>query len=213
MRPKLLRSYLLAGLVVWLPILVTIGVLRFIIDLLDNTLALIPHAYQPEQLIGQHIPGFGVILSLILLFVTGIIATNYFGQRLVLWGESLLSKIPLVRSIYKTVKQVINAVLSTNSEAFRKVVLIEYPRKGLWSIAFQTGAANPEINSKIREEMISVFIPTTPNPTSGFLMMLPKQETVELDMSIDEALKFIISLGVMPSVTEAALLEQQINIK
>lgn len=205
MRTKSLRSYLLAGLVVWLPILITIGVLRFIIDLLDNTVALIPKAYQPEQLIGHYIPGLGVILSLVILLITGIVATNYLGQRLVGWGESVLSKIPLVRSIYKTVKQVINAVLSTNSEAFRKVVLIEYPRKGLWSIAFQTGAANTAINAKTKDEMISIFIPTTPNPTSGFLMMLPKQEAIELDMSIDEALKFIISLGVMPLTSEAAL--------
>ncbi|MCW8407533.1 DUF502 domain-containing protein [Legionella sp. PATHC035] len=205
MKALSLRSYLLTGLVVWLPILITIGVLRFIIDLLDNTLALIPKAYQPEQLIGHYIPGLGVILSLIILLVTGIIATNYFGQRLVEWGESILVKIPLVRSIYKTVKQVINALLSTNSEAFRKVVLIEYPRKGLWSIAFQTGAASTSINNKTKEELVSIFIPTTPNPTSGFLMMLPRTDVIELDMSIDEALKFIISLGVMPPMSEAAL--------
>ncbi|MCW8385672.1 DUF502 domain-containing protein [Fluoribacter dumoffii] len=205
MKSMSLRSYLLTGLVVWLPILITIGVLRFIIDLLDNTLALIPKAYQPEQLIGHYIPGLGVILSLVILLITGVIATNYFGQRIVEWGESLLVRIPLVRSIYKTVKQVINAVLSTNSEAFRKVVLIEYPRKGLWSIAFQTGSANTALNTKTNQEMVSVFIPTTPNPTSGFLMMLPRNDVIELDMSIDEALKFIISLGVMPPVTEAAL--------
>ncbi len=200
-----LRSYLLAGLVVWLPILITMGVLRFIIDLLDNTVALIPKAYQPEQLIGHYVPGIGVILSLIILLVTGVIVTNYLGQRLVGWGESVLDRIPLVRSIYKTVKQVINAVLSTNSEAFRKVVLIEYPRKGLWTIAFQTGTANTAINNKTKDEMISVFIPTTPNPTSGFLIMLPRNDVIELDMSIDEALKFIISLGVMPPLSEAAL--------
>ncbi len=200
-----LRSYLLAGLVVWLPILITMGVLRFIIDLLDNTVALIPKAYQPEQLIGHYVPGIGVILSLIILLVTGVIVTNYLGQRLVGWGESALDRIPLVRSIYKTVKQVINAVLSTNSEAFRKVVLIEYPRKGLWTIAFQTGTANTAINNKTKDEMISVFIPTTPNPTSGFLIMLPRNDVIELDMSIDEALKFIISLGVMPPLSEAAL--------
>lgn len=194
-----IRRYLLAGLVVWLPILITMVVLRFIIDLLDNTLALIPKAYQPEQLLGIHIPGLGVILSLLLLVTTGIFATNFLGQRLVLWGESLLSKIPLVRSIYNSVKQVINTILSTNSDAFRKVLLIEYPRKGLWTIGFQTGAVNSEINSKINKEIISLFIPTTPNPTSGFLVIIPKQETIELNMSIDEALKFIISLGVMQS--------------
>lgn len=200
-----LRSYLLAGLVVWLPILITIGVLRFIIELLDNTLALVPKAYQPEQLIGHYIPGLGVILSLIILLVTGVIATNYLGQRLVGWGESILSRIPLVRTIYKTVKQVIHTVLSTNSEAFRKVVLIEYPRKGLWSIAFQTGSANAVINNKVKDDMISLFMPTTPNPTSGFLIMLPRSDVMELDMSIDEALKLIISLGVMPPPSEAAL--------
>ncbi|WP_407927635.1 DUF502 domain-containing protein [Legionella fallonii] len=174
-------------------------VLRFIIDLLDNTLALIPKAYQPEQLIGIHIPGLGVILSLVLLVSTGIFATNFFGQRLVNWGEYVLSRIPLVRSIYYSVKQVIHTVLSTNSEAFRKVLLIEYPRKGLWTIGFQTGGANTEINKHTHNEMISMFIPTTPNPTSGFLLMVPKQEAIELNMSIDEALKFIISLGVMQS--------------
>lgn len=212
MKSKSIRSYLLAGLVVWLPILITMGVLNFIINLLDTTLELIPKAYQPEQLIGVHIPGFGVVLSLILLITTGIFATNFLGQRLMSWGESILSRIPLVRSIYNSVKQVINTILSTNSDAFRKVLLIEYPRKGLWSIGFQTGAVNPEINTHTNEELISLFIPTTPNPTSGFLIMIPKQEAIELNMSIDEALKFIISLGVMQSKS-AAPLEQQIKIK
>lgn len=211
MKPKSIRSYLLAGLVIWLPILITMGVLHFIIDLLDHTLALIPKAYQPEQLIGIHIPGLGVILSLLLLVGTGILAANYFGQRLMSWGESILSRIPLVRSIYNSVKQVINTILSTNSEAFRKVLLVEYPRKGLWTIGFQTGAVNAEISNKINEEMISLFIPTTPNPTSGFLVMIPKQEVIELSMSIDEALKFIISLGVMQTNTAMPLVPTKIN--
>ncbi|MDR3442269.1 MAG: DUF502 domain-containing protein [Legionella sp.] len=206
MKTKLLRGYLLAGLIVWLPILITMGVLRFIIDLLDS---LIPNAYQPEQWLGHYIPGVGVILSLILLLITGMLATNYFGQRLVSWSDSMLSRIPLVRSIYKAVKQVINAILSTNGEAFRKVVLIEYPRKGLWSIAFQTGSTNTEINEKSKQEMITVFIPTTPNPTSGFLIMVPKKDAIELDMSIDEALKFTISLGVMQPDAAAAIANQQ----
>lgn len=196
---KSIRSYLLTGLIVWLPILVTMGVLNFIFNLLDSTLKLIPKAYQPEQLLGVHIPGFGVILSLLILWCTGLFATNFFGQRLVAWGESLLSKVPLVRSIYTAVKQVINTVLSSNSEAFRKVLLIEYPRKGLWSIAFQTGPVSPEINEQSQEELLSLFIPTTPNPTSGFMIMVPKKEVRELNMSIDEALKCIISLGVMQS--------------
>jgi uncharacterized membrane protein len=204
-KPKSLRSYLLAGLVVWLPILVTIGVLRFIIDLLDRTLALLPKGSQPDQLLGFHIPGLGVILSFVLLVITGILATNFLGQRLVTWGELILAKIPLVRSIYNAVKQVINTLFSSNSEAFRKVLLIEYPRKGLWSLAFQTGTVSPEISAHTKEEMVSLFIPTTPNPTSGFLLMLPKREAIEVNMSIDEALKFIISLGVMQSNSPTTL--------
>ena len=133
MKNVAIRRYLLAGLVVWLPILATFGILRFIVDLLDQTISLLPLAYQPKQLFGVRIPGFGVLLSLVLLFFTGIIATNFFGQRVVLWSESVLDKIPLVRSIYNASKQVIQAIFATNSNAFRKVLLVEYPRKGMWS--------------------------------------------------------------------------------
>ena len=203
---KSLRSYLITGLIVWLPILVTFVVLRFIIELLDKTIALLPTAYQPQHLIGMRIPGLGVIISLLLLLATGILATNFFGQRLMAWGEALLAKIPLVRSIYNAVKQVMQAIFATNSQAFRKVLLIEYPRKGSWSIAFLTGSPNSEILTATGEELLSVFVPTTPNPTSGFLMMIPKKETIELSMTIEEALKFIISLGVMQS-------EQQVQIE
>ncbi|WP_028387679.1 DUF502 domain-containing protein [Legionella fairfieldensis] len=206
MNSKSLRRYLLAGLIVWLPILVTIVVLRFIVELLDGTMALLPAAYRPEQLVGMHIPGLGVIISLILLITTGVLATNFLGQHLVAWGEAVLAKIPLVRSIYNASKQVIQAVFATNSQAFRKVLLIEYPRKGLWSLAFLTGTSHPEVLSRTGEEMLSLFVPTTPNPTSGFLMMIPKENAIELSMSIEEALKFIISLGVVapptPPMTE-----------
>lgn len=197
MKSLLIRRYLLAGLVVWLPILATFGILRFIVDLLDQTLSLIPTAYQPEQLFGFRIPGFGVLLSLLLLLITGIVATNLLGQRLVIWSESILDRIPLVRSIYNASKQVIQAIFATNSQAFRKVLLVEYPRKGMWSIAFQTGAGNAMVNEELGTEMLSIFIPTTPNPTSGFLMMVPKSDVREIAMTIDEALKFIISLGMM----------------
>ncbi len=200
MKGSSIRSYLLAGLVVWLPVLVTIVVLRFIIDLLDQTMALIPHAYQPQQLIGFNVPGLGVLLSLILLLITGIVATNFLGQRLVTWSEAILDRIPLVRTIYNGSKQVIQAVFATNSQAFRKVVLIQYPREGIWSIAFQTGTAHPEVTKHTGVEMISVFIPTTPNPTSGFLMMVPKADAIELSMTTEAALKFVISLGVMQHV-------------
>lgn len=205
---KSLRSYLLAGLVVWLPILVTFVVLRFIVDILDNTIALLPKSYQPEQLIGMRIYGLGVIISLILLLGTGILATNFLGQRLMSWGEAILAKIPLVRSIYNAAKQVIQAIFATNSQAFRKVLLIEYPRKGIWSLAFLTGSSYPELQEHTGEEMLSLFIPTTPNPTSGFLMMVPKRDAIELSMTIDEALKLIISLGVMQSTPQQLQLEK-----
>lgn len=197
MKGKLIRSYLLAGLVVWLPILVTFVVLRFIVDLLDQSVALLPYAYQPEQLVGYHLPGLGVLLSLLLLFITGLLATNFLGQKLVGWSESILDRIPLVRSIYNATKQMIQAVFSTNSLAFRKVLLIEYPRKGLWSLAFQTGSVRADITKHTGVEMLSIFIPTTPNPTGGFLLMIPKSDVVELPMSVDDAFKLIISLGVM----------------
>ncbi|KTD08274.1 DUF502 domain-containing protein [Legionella jamestowniensis] len=205
MKSKIFRRYILAGLVVWLPIVVTFIVLRFVIELLDKTMALLPNAYRPDTLLGVHIPGLGVILSLLIIFVTGIIATNYFGQRLVDFGEKILARIPLVRSVYNASKQVIHALFASNSQAFRKVLLVEYPRKGMWSIAFLTGSTDGSvISSHTEEEMISLFIPTTPNPTSGFLIMVPKNEAIEISMTVDEALKFIISLGVMQTTTAVA---------
>lgn len=204
MKSVTIRRYLLAGLVVWLPILATFGILSFIVDLLDKTISLLPKAYQPEQLVGFHMPGLGVVISLLLLLFTGLIATNFLGQRLVTWSELVLDKIPLVRSIYNASKQVIQAIFATNSQAFRKVLLVEYPRKGLWSIAFQTGIANSMISQKVGTEMLSIFIPTTPNPTSGFLMMVSKSDVIELPMTIDEALKFTISLGMMQPIDPIA---------
>lgn len=194
---KPIRSYLLAGLAVWLPILVTIAVVRFLVDLMDQSMALLPETYQPERWLGFPIPGFGVVLSLVILFVTGLIATNFLGQRLVRWGESILDRIPLVRSVYSATKKMIQAVLSTNSQAFRKVLLVEYPRKGLWTLAFQTAQTSKEITQHTGTEMLSIFVPTTPNPTGGFLMMIPKSDVIELAMTVDEAFKLIISLGVM----------------
>lgn len=197
MKKKSIRSYLFAGLVVWIPIIVTFTVIRALVDLLDKSIALLPKGYQPEQLIGMHLPGFGVIFSLLLLFVTGIIATNFLGQRLFRWSEAILDRIPLVRSIYSATKQVMETVFSSNSQAFRKVLLVEYPRKGMWTIAFQTGAASKEVCQETGKELVTIFVPTTPNPTSGFLMMIPKSDTKALSMSIDDALKLTISLGVM----------------
>src|SRR3990167_9725417 len=192
---KIIRNYLLAGLIVWLPVVVTIVVLRFIIELLDGTVALLPHAYQPEQLLGLNLPGAGVILSLLALLITGMIATNFLGQHLVAIGEAIVTKIPFVSSIYKASKQIIQAIFSTNSQAFRQVVLVEYPRKGMWSLGFLTNKESTLLNSD--HKMATVFVPTTPNPTSGFLLLVATKDLQEIDMSVDEALKFIISLGVM----------------
>ena len=203
MKTASIRRYLLAGLIVWLPILVTVGILRFIVDLLDRTLALVPAAYQPDALFGVPIPGFGVLLSLLLLFMTGLLATNFLGERLVKWSEAVLDKIPLVRSIYNTSKQVIQAIFGSNGQAFRKVLLVEYPRKGSWSLAFQSGIASPVISQHVNEPLLCVFIPTTPNPTSGFQMMMPKSEVIELSMTVDEALTFIISLGMKQPIPAA----------
>lgn len=197
MKKTHLRRYLIAGLLVWVPIMVTLLVIRFIIGILDSTMNLLPEAYQPDTLLGVHIPGLGILISLIIVFITGIAVTNYFGHRIVGFGESILDRIPLVRSIYKAVKQVLTTIFSSGSKSFRKVLLVEYPRKGLWSIAFQTGTSNDEVKQKSGQDLITVFIPTTPNPTSGFLILVPLADAIELEMSVDEALKMVISLGVV----------------
>ena len=194
---KSLRSYLLTGVIVWTPILVTIWVLQFIVEILDSSIALLPEAYQPARWSGINIPGYGVILSLLVLLLTGIFATNFFGQRMVEWSEAFLDKIPLVRSIYNTSKQVMQAIFSSSSTAFRKVVLVEYPRQGLWTLAFQTSESVPLLGEDAQSEHISIFVPTTPNPTGGFLLIVPKSQVKEVALTVDEALKYIISLGVM----------------
>ena len=193
----LIRRYLLSGLLVWVPIWVTFLMVRFLIEAMDRSLMLIPRAYQPDHLLGIHIPGLGLIFTLILLFLTGMIAANFLGQRLVSLWDSFMSRIPLVRSVYAGVKKILETLLSPSGKAFRKVLLVEYPRKGLWSIAFQTSESCSEVAGKLNAEVVTIFIPTTPNPTSGFLMMLPKTEVHELNMTVDDALKLVISLGVV----------------
>lgn len=192
-----IRRYLIAGLLVWLPIWVTLLVIKFVIDILDGTMSLLPHAYQPEQLLGFAVPGLGVVISILVVFFTGMLVANFLGRKLVAFGEGIVARIPLVRSIHSAVKQVAVTLFSKDGQSFRKVYLVEYPRKGLWSVAFQAGTCADEITKQVGEEMITIFIPTTPNPTSGFLMLIPKKEAVELKMSVDQALKFIISLGVV----------------
>lgn len=192
-----MKRYLIAGLLVWVPLGVTFMVIKFLVDMLDKSLLLIPLKYRPETLIGIDIPGLGVVISAIIVLSTGMIVANLFGKRMVAFWESFLARIPLVRSIYSSVKQILETVFSSGGQAFRKVVMLEYPRKGLWTLAFQSSSDVGEAQHKTGTEVMNVFIPTTPNPTSGFFIMVPKSDVIELDMSLDDGLKMIISAGVV----------------
>jgi len=192
-----LRRYLVAGLLVWVPLGITIWVLVFLINTLDKTLLLLPESVRPEAVFGFHIPGLGVVLFFAILLLTGAIAANFFGARLIVIWESVLGRIPFVKSIYSSVKQVSDTLLSEKGNAFRKALLVEYPYPGSWTIAFLTGAPATEIAQDLVDEHVSVYVPTTPNPTSGYFLMLPRKRIRELDMTVDEALKYIISMGVV----------------
>jgi len=192
-----MRKYLIAGLLVWMPLGITFLVVRAIVGFLDKILLWLPAAYQPDALLGIHIPGLGVVLAIILVLATGMIVANLLGRRIVAAWESLLSRIPVVRSLYAGIKQIMEAVLATDAKSFRKVLLIEYPRKGVWSLAFMTSDSLGEVQAKTTSDVISVFIPTTPNPTSGFVLMVPNSDVIHLDMSVEEGLKMIISMGVV----------------
>ena len=191
------KRYLIAGLLVWVPLGITIWVLHFLVSTLDQTLLLVPEGARPEALFGFHIPGLGVVLSFLILLLTGALAANFFGARLILVSESLLGRIPVVKSIYSSVKQVSDTLLSDSGNAFRKALLVEYPYRGCWTIAFQTGTPAIAVAGYLADEHISVYVPTTPNPTSGFFLMLPRARVHDLDMTVDEALKYIISMGVV----------------
>jgi|TARA_B110000881_G_scaffold212843_1_gene223086 uncharacterized membrane protein len=194
---KRVRTFLVAGLLVWVPLGVTIILLKILVDLMDQTLLLLPMAYRPETLLGFRIPGLGILLSLLVLLVTGILVANILGRKLVYFWESVLKRIPLVRSIYSAAKQFAEIVFTDNTQSFNRVMLIEYPRKGLYSLCFQTSSNLGEVQAKTGEDVVCVFIPTTPNPTSGLILMVPKSEVIELDMEIEEALQMIVSLGVV----------------
>jgi uncharacterized membrane protein len=194
---KRLRRYIVAGILVWLPIGVTIFLLRILVGLLDRTLVLIPAKYQPEQFLGFAIPGLGIVLTILVLLVTGVLAANFVGRAMVNLWESALHRIPVVRSVYSAAKNFAEIVFSDSSQSFKKVLLIEYPRKGLYSLAFQTSSELGEVQGRTGEDVLCTFVPTTPNPTSGFIIVVPRKDVIELDMDIDEALKMIISLGVV----------------
>jgi uncharacterized membrane protein len=191
------KRYVIAGLLVWVPLGITIWVLHFLVTTLDQTLLLVPESARPEAVFGFHIPGLGVVLSFAILLLTGVLAANFFGARLILISESLLGRIPVVKSIYSSVKQVSDTLLSDTGNAFRKALLVEYPYPGSWTIAFQTGTPAIAVAGYLVGEHVSVYVPTTPNPTSGFFLMLPRSRVYDLDMTVDEALKYIISMGVV----------------
>ncbi|RYF06896.1 MAG: DUF502 domain-containing protein, partial [Comamonadaceae bacterium] len=192
-----LRKWLFTGLLVIVPGVITAWVLNWIISMLDQTLQILPGSWQPDRLLGFHIPGFGVLLTLAILLAVGALASNFAGRKLVEWGDALVSRIPVVRSIYSSVKQVSDTIFSESGNAFRTAVLVQWPREGVWTVAFVTGAPSGEVAAYLRDEFVSVYVPTTPNPTGGYFVMLRKSDCIELDMSVDAALKYIVSMGVV----------------
>ena len=195
-RKRSVRRYLVAGVLVWLPILATIWVVSFMLRIMDRTLLLLPPTYRPEALVGFSLPGVGALFALIVLLLTGLLVTNLIGRRLVVWGEELLNRIPLVRTVYGGVKSFAESVFS-QSNSFRKVVMVEYPRAGAWSIGFLTAEDVPEISDKMGEPHVAVYISAALNATAGYLVVVPRRQVVELDMSVDEAMKMIITCGVV----------------
>ncbi len=196
-RVKRLRRYLVAGILVWVPLGVTFLLLRLAVNLMDKTLAIIPQPYRPDELLGFHVPGLGIILTFLVLLLTGMLAANFVGRYVVGGWESLLDRIPVVRSIYSAAKNFAEIVFSDSEHSFKRVLMIEYPRRGLYSLAFQTSSSLGEVQGRTGEEVVCCFVPTTPNPTSGFVIVVPRKEVIFLDMEVDEALKMIISLGVV----------------
>lgn len=192
-----LRRYIVAGLLFWVPVGVTLFVLNLFVGIMDRTLVLLPPAYRPEHLLGFRIPGLGIVLTVVVLVVTGILVANLVGRRLVTFYEGILHRIPLVRTVYSASKNFAEVLFTDTNQAFKKVLLIEYPRKGVHSLCFQTATELMEIQARTSEELICVFVPTTPNPTSGFILMVPRADVIELDMDVESALKMIVSLGVV----------------
>ena len=209
-----MKRYFITGLLIWVPLGITAWALKFLISTMDQSLLLLPNSLNPENLVGVYIPGMGAVLTLLVVFLTGLATTNIIGQRLVIFWEGVLWRIPVVKSIYYGVKQVSDTLFSSQGEAFRKALLVQYPREGSWTIAFMTGSPGGDVVNHLKGEYVSVYVPTTPNPTSGFFLMMPRSDVIELDMSVDAALKYIISMGVVapgngkkhPSPSQAVLL-------
>lgn len=190
-----MKKYLITGLLVWIPLAITLWVLHLIVTTMDQTLTLLPQVFVPEYT--HYVPGLGVLLTILVVLLTGVLASNILGQRLLRVWERMLGRIPVVKSIYSGVKQVSDQLFTPGGQAFRKALLVQYPRLGSWTIAFQTGQPGGDVANHLKGDYVSVYVPTTPNPTSGFFLMLPRQDVIELDMSVDEALKYVVSMGVV----------------
>jgi len=193
-----MKKYFITGLLIWIPIVVTIWVLKFIFDFLDQSLLLLPLAFQTESWLGVHIPGLGAILTVGVVFATGFLATNFVGAQLVQLWHDVLNRIPVVNSIYSSVKQISDTLFSSSGQAFRKAVLVQWPHEGAWTIAFLTGTPGGDVVNHVPPDCLSVYVPTTPNPTGGYFVIVKRSDVVELDMTVDQALKYIISMGVVP---------------
>ncbi|MFZ6674628.1 DUF502 domain-containing protein [Undibacterium sp. Rencai35W] len=192
-----MRKYFITGLLILVPLAITLWVLHAIISTMDQSLLLLPVQWRPEALFGFKIPGLGTILTLLIIFVTGLLTQNFIGNYVVKIWEALLNRIPIVNSIYSSVKQVSDTLFSSSGNAFRKAVLVQYPRQGSWTIGFLTGVPGGDVVQHLDGDYVSIYVPTTPNPTSGFFLMVPKADAIELDMSVDAALKYIVSMGVV----------------
>jgi len=191
-----LRRYFIAGLLVWIPLAITLWVLALVVELMDQSLLIVPARFRSDALLGFHLPGLGAVLTLAILLATGAVAANFFGRRLLFFWESILGRIPIVRSIYGGVKQISDTLFSPDGKAFRRAVLVRYPHAGTWTVALVTGNPEHEVTDHLGHEQVSVFVPTTPNITAGFFLIVPRSDTIELTMSVDQALKYIISMGV-----------------
>ena len=192
-----LRRWLVAGLLVWVPLGVTALIVQLMVDTMDRTLLLLPESIRPEVLLGYRIPGLGLVLTFVVVIVTGVVATNLFGRQLLALWDAILQRIPVVRGIYGAVKQLTETLFSGSGKSFRKVVLVEYPHANSWTLAFLTGEGGGEIREKTGKDLLNVFVPTTPNPTSGFFLMVPRERAIVLDMPVEAGLKMLLSVGVV----------------
>ncbi|MDW8470203.1 MAG: DUF502 domain-containing protein [Burkholderiales bacterium] len=199
-----MKKYLITGLLVWIPLVITIWVLKLFVDAADGVLLLLPQALRTENWLGYYVPGMGLVMTLAIVFLTGVFATNFLGARLVHLWHAALHRIPVVSSIYSSVKQISDTLFSPRGQAFRKALLVQWPREGMWTIAFLTGAPGGDVANHVPADALTVYVPTTPNPTSGYLMVVARKDVVELDMTVDEALKYIISMGVVPPAPRPA---------